>query len=412
MLRRGREFVQLPGPTNIPERVLRAAGTPATDFSSPEFSALTRSCLADLKRVFGTNGEVFAFASLGHGAWEAALTNLFAPGDSVLVPYTGRFSESWRQMAEVLGIRTISVEGDARRAIDPAALADALHADHGRKIAGVLVVHIETSTGVVNDLPALRAALDHADHPALFVVDAVASLAVSDLRMDEWRIDAALAASQKGLMLPPGLSFLALGQRALARAHANGGIRRYFDVTIRHGAQETYGLFYGTPPVQLLRGLREALDMLFEEGLAQVFARHRRLARAVRAAVARWAEAGAIDFFAREPAERSDAVTAIDISPVYRPDELRAFCRDRLSVAIGGGLPPFTGRMLRIGHLGDLNEPMVLGALGALELAFRIHGVPHAPGGVEAAVAALAASHAEVGSGLGPAATGTPRADA
>lgn len=390
-VRRGREFVQLPGPTNIPERVLRVLGTPATDFSAPEFTALVRSCLVDLGRIFRTSGEVFAFAALGHGAWEAALVNLFVPGETVLIPRTGRFSESWREMAEGLGIRTLAVEGDMRRAVDPEAIGAALRADGGRGIAGVLVVHIETSTGVVNDLRALRAAIDTAGHPALFVVDAVASLAVSDLRMDEWGIDAALAASQKGLMGPPGLSFLALGGRALARAAGNPAPRRYWDVGPRRGAVESYAHFFGTPPLQLVRALREALDMIIEEGLEEVLRRHRRLASAVRAAVARWAEAGALDIFARDPEARSDAVTAIDFPPEYRPDAVRAFCRDRLSVAFGAGLPPFSGRMLRIGHLGDLNEPMILGALGALELALRLHGVPHAPGGVEAAIAALAA---------------------
>lgn len=395
MVRRGREFVQLPGPTNIPERVLHALGTQATDFSSREFDALTRSCLRDLATLFRTSGEVFAFAALGHGAWEAALVNLFAAGETVLIPRTGRFSESWREMAATLGIRTLSLEGDVRRAIDPAALEEALRADAEHRVAGVLIVHIETSTGIVNDLPAIRAAIDRAGHPALLVVDAVASLAVSELRMDDWRIDAALAASQKGLMCPPGLSFLALGSGAAERAAHGGAPRRYWDVRLRRDAAETYALFYGTPPIQLLRALREALDMLFEEGLDRVLVRHRRLARAVRAAVERWSEAGALAFFAREPGERSDAVTAVDVPPGYRPDELRAFCRDRLSVALGGGLPPFAGRMLRIGHLGDLNEPTVLGALGALELALRLFGVPHAPGGVEAAVAALATDGAD-----------------
>lgn len=395
MVRRGREFIQLPGPTNIPERVLRVLGTPATDFSAADFTALVRSCLDDLKRIFRTSGEIFAFAALGHGAWEAALVNLFPPGATLLIPRTGRFSESWRDMAESLGFQTLAVGGDMRRAIDPAAVEAALRADAGGAIAGVLAVHIETSTGVVNDLQALRAAIDAVGHPALFVVDAVASLAVSDLRMDEWRIDAALAASQKGLMGPPGLSFLALGERALAQAATNVTARRYFDVNLRRGAVESYAFFYGTPPIQLVRALREALDMIFEEGLEQVLWRHRRLASAVRAAVARWAQAGALEIFAKDPQAQSDAVTAIDVPPAYRPDTIRAFCRDRLGVAFGAGLPPFSGRMLRIGHLGDLNEPTILGALAALELALRLHGVPHTPGGVEAAIAALANGSSE-----------------
>ena len=390
MIRRGRAFVQLPGPTNIPERVLRAMSRPATDFAAPDFVALARSAIDDLRRVFATEGEVFAFVSLGHGVWEAALANLVAPGEAVLVAEAGRFARGWRIVAEAIGAEVVRVEGDLRRAVDPSAVAEALAADRERRIRAVLVVHIETSTGIVNDIPAIRRAIDEVGHPALLLVDAVASLAVCELPMDRWGVDLALAASQKGLMMPPGLGFVAVGPRAAARAETGGAPRRYWDWRIRRGP-DSYEWFYGTPPVQAMYGLREALDMLFEEGLERVHARHRRLATAVRAAVARWSEAGTVAFHALEPAERCDAVTALRLPPEARADEIRAFCRDRLSVAFGGGLPPFEGRMIRIGHLGDLNEPMILGALAALELAFVRFGVPHAPGGVEAAIASLAA---------------------
>ncbi len=389
MIRRGREFVQLPGPSNVPERVLRAMSRPATDFAGPEFVELARSAIDDLRTVFGTTGEVFAFVALGHGVWEAALANLVAPGETVLVADSGRFARGWRMVAEAIGAEVVTVGGDLRRAVDPAAVAAALEADRERRIRAVMVVQIETSTGIVNDIPAIRRVIDATGHPALLLVDAVASLAVCELRMDRWGVDLAVAASQKGLMMPPGLGFLAVGPRAAERAEKGGAPRRYWDWRIRRGP-ESYQWFNGTPPVQMMYGLREALDMLFEEGLDQVLARHRRLADAVRAAVARWSEAGTVAFHAREPAERCDAVTALRLPEEAGADAIRAFCRDRLSVAFGGGLPPFEGRMIRIGHLGDLNEPMILGALAALELAFRRFGIDHAPGGVEAAIRSLA----------------------
>ncbi len=391
MIRRGREFVQLPGPTNVPERVLRAMSRPATDFAAPDFARLARSAIDDLRSVFGTTGEVFAFVALGHGVWEAALANLIAPGETVLVAEAGRFARGWRIVAEAIGAKVVRIEGDPRRAVDPGAIGEALAADRERRIRAVMVVHIETSTGIVNDIPAVRRVLDAADHPALLLVDAVASLAVCPLPMDRWGVDLAIAASQKGLMMPPGLGFVAVGPRAAERAETGGAPRRYWDWRIRRGS-ESYEWFYGTPPVQMMYGLREALDMLFEEGLAHVLARHRRLADAVRAAVARWSEAGVIEFHATEPAERCDAVTALRLPEEAGADAIRAFCRDRLSVAFGGGLPPFEGEMIRIGHLGDLNEPTILGALAALELGFRRFGVDHAPGGVEAAIGSLASA--------------------
>ncbi len=390
MIRRGREFVQLPGPSNVPERVLRAMSRPATDFAAPDFVGLARSAIDDLRTVFGTEGEVFAYVALGHGAWEAALANLIAPGETVLVAESGRFARGWRIVAEAIGAEVVAIEGDLRRAVDPAAIAAALEADRERRIRAVMVVQIETSTGIVNDIPAIRRAIDAAGHPALLLVDAVASLAICDLPMDRSGVDLAIAASQKGLMMPPGLGFVAVGPRAAEQAERGGAPRRYWDWRIRRGP-ESYEWFYGTPPIQMMYGLREALDMLFEEGLEKVLARHRRLADAVRAAVARWSEADMVEFHATEPAERCDAITALRLPEEARVKEIRAFCRDRLSVAFGGGLPPFEGKMIRIGHLGDLNEPMILGALAALELAFLRFGVDHAPGGVEAAIASLAA---------------------
>ncbi len=388
MVRRGREFVQLPGPTNVPERVLRAMHRPATDFASAEFVTIARSCLDDLRTVFRTAGEVFGYVSLGHGVWEAALANLMAPGERILVAEGGRFARGWRLVAEAHGIEVVRLEGDPRRAVDADAVEAALGEDREGRIRAVLMVHVETSTGIVNDVPAVRRAIDRVGHPALLLVDAVASLAVCDLRMDEWRVDLAIAASQKGLMMPPGLAFLAVGPRAARLAEEGGRHRRYWDWRLRRG-RESYEWFNGTPPIQLVYGLREALDMLAEEGLESVFARHRRLADAVRAAVECWSEGGEVGFHAVVPEERSNAVTAIRLPAERQVDAMRAFCREHLSVALGGGLPPFEGKMIRIGHLGDLNEPMILGTLAALEIAFRRFGVP-CRSGLEAAIGSLA----------------------
>ncbi|MCX8100053.1 MAG: alanine--glyoxylate aminotransferase family protein [Geminicoccaceae bacterium] len=389
MIRRGRGLVQLPGPTNVPERILRAMHRPAVDFGTAEFARLVEGCLLDLRRIAGTDGEVFAYAALGHGAWEAALVNLVDAGQAVLVPDTGRFARGWAEMAEALGIEVRLVPTDLRRPIDPQRIADALASDVERRIRAVLLCHVETSTGIRHDPRHVRAVLDSLDHPALLVVDAIASFASLPLAMDAWRIDCLLTASQKGLMLPPGLSFVFAGAGALEAARHCRRPRKYWDWRGRDGA-ESYEKFYGTPPVQTIFGLREALDMILEEGMEAVFDRHARLARAVRAAVARWAEAGALAFHCIEPTARADTVTAIGVAGDVEPDRLRAMARERYGVAFGGGIGPFRGRLLRIGHLGDLDEAMVLGALAVLELVLRRQGVPHRAGGVEAAIGALA----------------------
>jgi alanine-glyoxylate transaminase / serine-glyoxylate transaminase / serine-pyruvate transaminase len=387
-VRRGREFVQLPGPTNIPDRVLNAMHEPARDFAAPAFVDKALSCLNDLKRVFQTTGDVFAFSSNGHGAWEVALANLFSPGDMVLIPDTGRFALSWAEMARSLDLEVVMTPTTMRHPVDAEAVAEQLERDRERRIKAVLAVQVETSTGMLHDMGALRRALDATGHPALLVVDAIASLACIDLPMDGLGIDVVIAASQKGLMLPAGLAFIAVGAKADAVSQENPAPRKYWDWRSRRGS-ESYMWFYGTPPTQMIGGLRVSLDMLFEEGLENVFARHRRLAGAVRAAVGRWSEAGALEFQTVPKAARSDTVTAIRM-PEHDPDSLRFFCRDHLSTAFGAGLGPLQGQVLRIGHLGDLNEPMILGALAALEVAMRARGVPSAEGGVAAAVEHLA----------------------
>ncbi|MDF1585739.1 pyridoxal-phosphate-dependent aminotransferase family protein [Marinimicrococcus flavescens] len=388
MLQRGRSFIQLPGPTNIPDRVLAAMHRPVVDFAGREFTRMTRGCLEDLKQVFQTRGEVFPYVALGHGMWEVVLDNLLALGDAVLVPDTGRFSASWCEMIRAQGIELVTTSPFYRESVDPAAVEEALRADRGHRIKAVLMVQVETSTGVLHDVAAVRRAIDAAGHPALLVVDAVASLATVDLPMDAWGVDAAITASQKGLMMPPGMGFVAVGPRARQAALANTAPRKYWDWGSRRG-EESYMWFYGTPPLQMIWGLRAALDMLLEEGMPAVFARHARLAEAARRAVAHWSEAGALEFQALAPAARSNAVTAVRFTQ-GDPEAVRLHCRDELQVAFGGGLGPFQGHILRIGHMGDLNEPMLLGALAVLETGLRRLDVPHRPGGVTAAVEWLA----------------------
>ena len=389
MLRRGRDFIQLPGPTNIPDRVLSAMHRPMVDFAGAEFTAMARGCLDELRHVFQTEAPVYAYSANGHGAWEIALANLIAPGEAVLMPETGRFSQSWAEMARALDIEVVTTQAFHDHPVDPAALEAALRADTGGRIKAVAMVQVETSTGVTHDVRAVRAAIDAAGHPALLLVDAIACLGCIDLPMDRWGVDLVVTASQKGLMMPAGLAFVAVGARARRAADEGGARRRYWDWRLREG-EESYYWFYGTPPVQNMFGLRAALDMLFEEGLPAVFARHHRLAEAARRAAARWGEAGDVGFQCVAPEARSNVVTALTFPSGADPDLLRARCRDRLSVAFGGGIGEFAGRLLRIGHLGDLNEPMLLGALGGLEVAMRAGGVPHVAGGVDAAAQYLA----------------------
>lgn len=389
---RGRHFLQLPGPTPVPERVLRAMHRGGNDFAEPRFAALTRGCFADLARLFGTEGPVLAYSANGHGAWEAALVNLLDPGDAVLVPGTGQFSRGWAEMARRLGFAVVErPPADWRRAVDPGAVEAALREDRGRRIRAVLAVHAETATSTRTDPRGLRRALDAADHPALLLVDAIASLAIEPFAMDAWGVDAALAASQKGLMLPAGLAFLALGAKGLAAAERCGHPRRYWDVGFRRGA-ESYAWWHGTPPVQMIWGLREALDMLIEEGFAEAAARHRRTAEAVRRCVAAWAagSGGALELNALVAEERSNAVTTVRAAPGVDPDRLRAHLRDAQAISLGGGLGELQGRAFRIGHLGDLNATTMLGVLAGIEVGLRRCGVPHGPGGLDAAIGWLA----------------------
>lgn len=387
----GWHFIQSPGPTNIPSPVLAALARPPIDFAAPEFMALSDGCVADLRTIVGLpagTGELLLYAGLGHGAWEATLVNLFEVGDRVLVPEAGFFAARWGRMATDLGLEVAVLPGDWRRAAPIDDVLAALEDDHHHDIAGVLITHTETATGVTLDLAAAAAAIAATGHPAMVVVDAVASLATAPLTMADGGIDVVVASSQKGLMLTPGLSLTAMSDRALERSHHVTRPRAYWSWPARH-AGVGYERFCGTPPIQQIFGLRAGLDLLADEGLDAVLARHHRLAGAVRAAVQHWSGAGALELNATEPTERADSVTCIRVADGVDVNRLRAELLDHWNVAIGRGLGQLEGRAFRIGHLGWLNEPMILGVLGAVEAALARCDIAHTPGGTTAAISHL-----------------------
>lgn len=384
-LKRGRKFLNTPGPTNVPPRVLNAMHRDTMDLNDPEFLDAAVECFDGLKRLFRTDGEVFSYISNGHGAWEAALVNILAPGDLVLVPETGHFSSSWGNMAEALGITIQSIPGDWRRAHDPEKIGQALADDTGHRIKAVLMVQTDTATGTTTDIKAVREAMNRARHPALLVVDTIASLGTIDFQMDEWGVDVTIAASQKGLMMVPGLGFVAANAKAIATHKATARERRYWDWTPRMSGPG-YRTFCGTAPQIHIFGLREGLAALFEEGLERVFERHEVLAGATWKAVDVWAGGGALEINATVPAERSMGVTTIRTADGVSGDRIREVCRDEMLAGIGGGLGVFGGKAFRIGHMGDMNAPMLYACLGAVEATFTYLDVPHTPGGVTAAV--------------------------
>ncbi|HEX6113601.1 MAG TPA: aminotransferase class V-fold PLP-dependent enzyme [Geminicoccaceae bacterium] len=384
----GREFLSIPGPTTIPDEVLRAMHRPAIDIYSGALLEVTTSCLEDLRQLFRTSGRVYIYAANGHGAWEAALVNVLSRGDRVLVLESGVFAVVWGEMARMLGLEVDTLPGSARRAVDPAVLEARLRADRDGRIKAVLVVQVDTASGCVNDIRAIRAAIDAAGHDALLMVDCIASLATMPFDMDGWQVDVAVTGSQKGLMTPPGLSFVAAGPRGIA-AHRTAGLRtRYWDWTEREGEQH-YQKYCGTPPEHLVFGLRRALDLLREEGLDNVLRRHRLLAEAVRRAVAVWAEGGVLDFNITVPLERADSVTTVLMAEGQDPKPLLEFCAQRCGVVLGVGIGPFSGRALRIAHMGHVNAPMILGTLAALEVGLVALGIARGKGGLQAAIDGL-----------------------
>jgi alanine-glyoxylate transaminase/serine-glyoxylate transaminase/serine-pyruvate transaminase len=382
---RGYHFFINPGPTNIPDRILRAMDRGAIDFTGAQFRAIAEECFAGLKRVFKTEETILAYAASGHGAWEAALVNLFSPGDKLLVVESGFFSLNWGMRGEAFELEVETLPNDWRTAADPAKLESRLRKDREHAIKAVLVVHNETSTGVVNDIAGLRRAIDDARHPALFLVDTISSLASMDFRMDEWGVDVVVAGSQKGLMLPTGMAFTGISARAVAATAEAKLPRVYWDWRRLLGGS-SQSVWNGTAPVHFFYGLQEALRMLEEEGLDQVFARHHRLAEAARRAVRAWRQNDGPEIFAVDPRAQSDSITAVQLPDGYDADKMRQLCLDKFNVSLGGGLDRLRGRVFRIGHLGDLNEPMILGALAAIEMALELTDVPHGRGGVQAAM--------------------------
>ena len=388
----GRHFLQIPGPTNVPDRVLRAIDFPTMDHRGPDFARLGKTVLSGMKRVFQTTqSEVVIFPASGTGAWEAALVNTLSPGDRVLMAETGHFATLWQKMAQRLGLEAEFLPGDWRRGADPEEIEKALRADSGKRIKAVCVVHNETSTGVVSRIAEVRKAIDTAKHPALFMVDTISSLASLDYRHDEWGVDVTVAGSQKGLMLPPGLSFNCVSAKALAASKSARLPRSYWawDDMLSHGKS---GYFPYTPATNLLYGLREALTMLLdEEGLDAVFGRHQRHGEATRRAVRAWG----LEVLALDPREYSGSLTAVLMPAGHDADRVRKTTLEAFDMSLGTGLGKLAGKVFRIGHLGDFNDLTLLGTLAGVEMGLALAGVPVKTAGVNAAMDYLAACRAQ-----------------
>ena len=390
-VRAGREFLAIPGPTTIPDEVLRAMHRPAVDMYSGPLIALTDSLLRDLSRLFGTAARSYIYIANGHGAWEAALTNVLSKGDKILVLESGRFALDWGDAAARLGVEVEVLRGDWHRAVRPEEVKACLREDKEGTIKAILAVQIDTSSGVLNDIAAIGQVIKAVRHDALLMVDTVASLGCVPFEMDAWGVDVAMSGSQKGLMTPPGLSFVAASDRA-REAHQKAGLRTpYWDWTARDGDSH-YQKYAGTPPEHLMFALRQALDMLFEEGLDNVFLRHRLLAEAVRRAVAVWKKGKAIEFNIVEPRERSDTVTTVLMADGRDPGPLQDYCNNKCGVVLGAGFGKMKGKAFRVAHMGHINAPMVLGTLGVIEMGLDALRIPHGKGGVQAAIEWLSES--------------------
>ena len=386
---RGRQFFNNPGPTNIPDRILRAMDRPVMDFLAPEFLEIQRACMAGVKRILKTDQTLFVHAATGHGAWEAAMANLFSPGETVLVVETGYFSLGWKEMAETLGLKVETVPADWRKGIDIAKVAERLAKDKAHAIKAVLAVHNETATGMVLPLADVRRAIDEARHPALLLSDTISSLGSMEYKMDAWGVDVTVGGSQKGLMMPTGMAITGVSAKAMEASRTSKMPKYYFNWQLMEARLPQR--FIGTVPVHFFFGLHESIKMLEEEGLDAVFARHARLAEATRAAVRAWGANGKGPMLYGETPERlSNSVTTVLMPEGVSSDGLRKAALERYNLSLGGGLGPLMGKVFRIGHLGDLNEPMLLGCLATTELAMKTAGVPFAPGGVDAAIESLA----------------------
>lgn len=380
----GRHFLQIPGPTNVPDRVLRAMDYPTIDHRGPDFAKIGAACLAGIKTIFKTDSHVVIYPASGTGAWEAALVNLLSEGDKVLMVETGHFASLWHKMASRLGLETEFLETDWRRGADPSAVEDRLRADTEQQIKAVCVVHNETSTGSTTRIDDIRKAIDAAGHDAYFMVDTISSLASIDYRHDEWGVDVTVSGSQKGLMLPPGLSFNALSERAIDASKTAGMRRSYWDWQEQITANAS-GAFPYTPATNLLYGLDEAITMLHEEGLDNVFARHDRHAEATRRAVQQWG----LEVLCQEPKNYSSSLTAVLLPDGHNADDFRATVLDNFDMSLGNGLSKLAGKVFRIGHLGDFNDLMLMGTLSGVEMGLKLADIPHQTGGVATAMAYL-----------------------
>jgi alanine-glyoxylate transaminase/serine-glyoxylate transaminase/serine-pyruvate transaminase len=392
MMHTGRHFLQIPGPTNVPDRVMRAMAQPVIDHRGPEFAELGFHVLDRVREVFKTKNAVVIFPSSGTGACEAALANTLSPGDRVLICETGWFSHiAWRRVAERLGLAVEYLPGSWRKGASPAAVEAALAADTQHAFKAVVVVHNETSTGVTSRLSEIRRAINRAHHPALLIVDTISSLGSIDLRHDEWEIDVTVAGSQKGLMLPPGLGFNAISEKALAASRTAKMPRAYWDWDEMLKANKS-GFFPYTPATNLLYALREALEMIHEEGLENIFRRHQRYGDATRAAVRAWG----LEILCEEPGEYSNSLTAVVLPDGHNADRLRQIILEKFDMSLGTGLGQLAGKVFRIGHLGAFNDLTLAGTLSGVEMGLGLAGIPHKPGGVQAALNSLASSVAEV----------------
>jgi alanine-glyoxylate transaminase / serine-glyoxylate transaminase / serine-pyruvate transaminase len=390
-VRAGREILALPGPTNMPDEVLQAMHRPALDIYSREMVDLSDGLHRDLSKLFATRNKSYIYISNGHGAWEGALSNVLSRGDKVMVLESGRFAVGWGNAAKLMGAEVETLKGDWRRAVRAEEVEARLRQDKNHEIKAVLVAQVDTASGVYNDIEGIGKAIRATGHPALYMVDAVASLGCMPFEMDKWGIDVAMSGSQKGLMTPPGLGFVAASDRAQA-VHKSANMRTpYWDWTEREGT-EHYRRYAGTAPVHLLFALRRAIDMLLDEGLEHVFLRHRLLAESVRRAVAVWAEGQTLGFNIDEPSERSDTVTTVTVADGHDPAKLQRYCTDKCGVVLGTGIGDLQGKAFRIAHMGHVNAAMILGTLGVVEVGLNALKMPHGKGGMEAAVSYLGES--------------------
>ena len=385
----GRHFLNIPGPTPLPDRVLRAMDTPIIDHRGPEFSKLAKRCLEGIKTIFKTTKPVILYTATGTGAWEAALVNTLSPGDRVLMVETGQFATLWKNMAEKLGLSPEFIKTDWRIGAEPAAIEEHLRKDKNRDIKAICVLHNETSTGCLSPVAEVRKAIDAAGHPALFFVDTISSLASADYRHDEWGVDVTIGGAQKGLMLPPGMSFNAISDKALAAAKSSKLTKSFWAWDDMLNLNKI-GFFPYTPATQMLHGLAASIDMLHEEGLENVFARHDRLAEATRIAVRAWG----LEIMCRDPKFYSPTVTAVMLPAGHDADAFRNLALETFNISYGSSFGPYAGKYFRIGHLGDVNDGMLMGTLAITEMALAVAGIPHRKGGVQAAVDYLISAHA------------------